>query len=148
MGYVAGMKEHAFCRGRLACIDVGNDSDIANPRDIEVRGSGVGPLWGSPRGVETERRVGSGRGMSAQTQQDSVCPHALHPPRLFFWKEAIDLSRSASNMHGNLRLGSSGFADLVPKRSDRQPPRSIEATCTRQHGRRLVVTVCGPERLS
>jgi hypothetical protein len=136
------MKEHAFCRGRLACIDVGNDSHIANPRDIEVRGGGLGVLWGPPRGVETARRVGSGRGMSAQTQQHSVCPHVLHPPSISC-KEAIDLSSSASNI---LTFWSSGFADLVPKR-DRQPRGSF-STCKRQHGRRLVVTVCGPERLS
>jgi hypothetical protein len=78
------MKEHAFCRGRLACIDVGNDSDIANARDVEVGRDKLWTLWGASCSVEAARRVGSRRGMSAQTQQHSVCPHALAPTQVFF----------------------------------------------------------------
>jgi len=73
------MEKHAFGRGRLPGIDMGNDPNIPNSLEANVH-SGVWAFLGASGSIQTQRSLYSGPEMSAETQQHSGRLHAKRLP--------------------------------------------------------------------
>jgi len=65
MGYVSRMEKHAFSRGRLPGIDMGDDPNIPNSLEAKVDGGGIWAFLGASGSIQTQMSLYLGPEMSA-----------------------------------------------------------------------------------